>query len=129
MNRAIKPTAVHHIDSDPHHHSGRRHHARRANTLAGESLYNMTAVSRTLLERSLDKRAGNGCNAFFMPRPNPGSFDQLLNTWADQHAGGEGAAASQIVAANGVLRAFQEAWDDSFPTSTSAREVVSCSLC
>jgi hypothetical protein len=132
MNRAVNTTSVRQTASEPHRHSGRRstaQHARHAhaNTLAGGSFYNMTAAARTLLERSLDKRAGGNCNAFFMPRPQPDYFGQLVNAWADEHGGGEGAAASQIVAANGILNAFQEAWDDSFPTSTTAREVVSCS--
>ncbi|KAJ8078102.1 hypothetical protein PM082_000308 [Marasmius tenuissimus] len=67
----------------------------------------------------LEKRV-KYCDAFWLPRPQPDYFPQIPAAWAGQAA--EGPSAAEIASSTTAQAAFQEAWNDSFNTRTTARE-------
>ncbi|KAJ3515636.1 hypothetical protein NLJ89_g1634 [Agrocybe chaxingu] len=81
------------------------------------SMSNFTLVPRSSLEKRVKY-----CDAFWLPRPTPRYFPQFPDTWTDP-ARAEGPSAADIAASSTAQQAFQEAWNDSFPTPTTAREV------
>jgi len=69
--------------------------------------------------KALEARADptTTCPPFWLPKPQPSAFPI--------DPAGKGPAVADIVGSAEVQQAFQSAWDDSFDTTATAKEVVS----
>jgi len=77
------------------------------------------AIRAAAAAKALKARADptTTCPPFWLPKPQPSAFPI-------DHAG-KGPAVADIVGSAEVQQAFQSAWDDSFDTTATAKEVVS----
>lgn len=109
FNTTVAPrTPAHHRHlSKP----GHRHHR-------SLSLDSISLDSRSL--HTFEKR-DKWCSPFYLPRRDIDLFDQIPAAW--QGGAAEGPSAAEIAESPIAQRAFQEAWNDSFDTRTTAREI------
>ena len=77
------------------------------------------AIRAAAAAKALEARADptTTCPPFWLPKPQPSAFPI--------DPAGKGPAVADIVGSSEVQQAFQGAWDDSFDTTATAKEVVS----
>ena len=77
------------------------------------------AIRAAAAAKALEARADptTTCPPFWLPKPQPSAFPI--------DPAGKGPAVADIVGSAEVQQAFQSAWDDSFDTTATAKEVVS----
>ena len=85
----------------------------------GKSHHDLAIRAAAAAAKALEARADptTTCPPFWLPKPQPSAFPI--------DPAGKGPAVADIVGSSEVQQAFQGAWDDSFDTTATAKEVVS----